>query len=76
MGSQRNGVRKENFILSVDVGTTSVRCHVYDKEAKIRGSCSTKVFTGSLLMLSPPHSLNTELVIVEQPAFNRKNGWK
>lgn len=43
MGSQRNGFRKESFILSVDVGTTSVRCHVYDKEAQIRGSCTTKV---------------------------------
>eukprot|EP00064_Thunnus_orientalis_P008779 superscaffoldBa00001070_g8802 len=43
MGSQRNGFKKESFILSVDVGTTSIRCHVYDKEAKIRGSCTTKV---------------------------------
>uniref|UniRef100_A0A8P4K1Q4 Glycerol kinase 5 n=1 Tax=Dicentrarchus labrax TaxID=13489 RepID=A0A8P4K1Q4_DICLA len=43
MGSQRNGFKKESFILSVDVGTTSIRCHVYDKEAKIRGSCITKV---------------------------------
>ncbi|CAK6952270.1 putative glycerol kinase 5 [Scomber scombrus] len=43
MGSQRNGFRKESFILSVDVGTTSIKCHVYDKEAKIRGSCTTKV---------------------------------
>uniref|UniRef100_A0A4W6FI06 Glycerol kinase 5 n=1 Tax=Lates calcarifer TaxID=8187 RepID=A0A4W6FI06_LATCA len=43
MGSQRNGFKKETFILSVDVGTTSIRCHVYDKEAKIRGSCTTKV---------------------------------
>uniref|UniRef100_I3JWW7 Glycerol kinase 5 n=1 Tax=Oreochromis niloticus TaxID=8128 RepID=I3JWW7_ORENI len=38
-----NGFKKESYILSVDVGTTSIRCHVYDKEAKIRGSCSTKV---------------------------------
>ncbi|KAI3375142.1 hypothetical protein L3Q82_021652 [Scortum barcoo] len=43
MGSQRNGFKKETFILSVDVGTTSIRCHVYDKEAKIRGSCTTEV---------------------------------
>uniref|UniRef100_A0A3Q0STN0 Glycerol kinase 5 n=1 Tax=Amphilophus citrinellus TaxID=61819 RepID=A0A3Q0STN0_AMPCI len=33
----------ESFILSVDIGTTSIRCHVYDKEAKVRGSCSTKI---------------------------------
>uniref|UniRef100_A0A8C9ZJK0 Glycerol kinase 5 n=1 Tax=Sander lucioperca TaxID=283035 RepID=A0A8C9ZJK0_SANLU len=37
------GSDKENFILSVDVGTTSIRCHVYDKEAKIQGACTTKV---------------------------------
>ncbi|KAM9845231.1 glycerol kinase 5 [Aulostomus maculatus] len=43
MGSQRNGFKKESFILSADVGTTSIRCHVYDKEATIRGSCTTKV---------------------------------
>uniref|UniRef100_A0A3Q3ITV8 Glycerol kinase 5 n=1 Tax=Monopterus albus TaxID=43700 RepID=A0A3Q3ITV8_MONAL len=43
MWSQRNGLIKETFILSVDVGTTSIKCHVYDKEAKIRGSCTTKV---------------------------------
>ncbi|KAF3858755.1 hypothetical protein F7725_011956 [Dissostichus mawsoni] len=28
MGSHRNGFNKESFILSVDVGTTSIRCHV------------------------------------------------
>lgn len=43
MGGPRNGFRKESFILSVDVGTTSIRCHVYDKQAKIRGSCTTEV---------------------------------
>ncbi|AWP04365.1 putative glycerol kinase 5 [Scophthalmus maximus] len=43
MGSQRNGFKRERFVLSVDVGTTSVRCHVYDQETKIRGSCSTQV---------------------------------
>ncbi|KAG7523583.1 glycerol kinase 5 [Solea senegalensis] len=43
MGSQRNGFKKERFILSVDVGTTSVRCHVYDKETQIRGSCTREV---------------------------------
>ncbi|XP_038574321.1 putative glycerol kinase 5 isoform X1 [Micropterus salmoides] len=43
MGTQRNGFKKESFILSVDVGTTTIRCHVYDKVAKVRGSCSTKV---------------------------------
>ncbi|XP_068196661.1 putative glycerol kinase 5 isoform X2 [Antennarius striatus] len=43
MGSQRNGFQKESFVLSVDVGTTSIRCHVYDKEANIRGSSTDKV---------------------------------
>ncbi|XP_010731607.1 glycerol kinase 5 [Larimichthys crocea] len=41
--TKRNGFNKETFILSVDVGTTSIRCHIYDKEAQIRGSCITKV---------------------------------
>ncbi|XP_072297897.1 glycerol kinase 5 [Eucyclogobius newberryi] len=40
---RRNGFKKESFILSVDIGTTSIRCHVYDQEAKVRGSCITKV---------------------------------
>nr|XP_057923497.1 putative glycerol kinase 5 [Doryrhamphus excisus] len=43
MGTPRNGTTKESFILSVDVGTTSIKCHVYDKRAKIRGSSSTEV---------------------------------
>lgn len=43
MGSQRNGFKKESYILSVDVGTTSIRCHVFDKEALIKGSCTSKV---------------------------------
>ncbi|TRY93702.1 hypothetical protein DNTS_029408 [Danionella cerebrum] len=51
MGTHRNGFSKrETFILSVDVGTTSIRCHVYDKSASIRGSCSAKV---SLLYPQP-----------------------
>ncbi|XDV27077.1 hypothetical protein PO909_030670 [Leuciscus waleckii] len=51
MGTQRNGFcKRETFILSVDVGTTSIRCHVYDKSANIRGSCSSKV---SLLYPQP-----------------------
>uniref|UniRef100_A0AAY5EBX4 Carbohydrate kinase FGGY N-terminal domain-containing protein n=1 Tax=Electrophorus electricus TaxID=8005 RepID=A0AAY5EBX4_ELEEL len=36
--------------LSLDVGTTSIRCHVYDKNATVRGSCSAKV---SLLYPEP-----------------------
>ncbi|XP_054480886.1 putative glycerol kinase 5 [Anoplopoma fimbria] len=44
MGSKRYDFKKESFILSVDVGTTTIRCHVYDKEANVRGSCTTKVF--------------------------------
>ncbi|XP_061098846.1 putative glycerol kinase 5 isoform X2 [Conger conger] len=43
MGTQRNGLKRESYILSVDVGTTSIRCHIYDKNAEIRGSCSKKV---------------------------------
>ncbi|XP_064197644.1 putative glycerol kinase 5 [Anguilla rostrata] len=43
MGAQRNGFKRESYILSVDVGTTSIRCHIYDKNAVIKGSCSKKV---------------------------------
>ncbi|XP_020318341.2 glycerol kinase 5 [Oncorhynchus kisutch] len=43
MEIQRNGFKRESYILSVDVGTTSIRCHIFDKEAQIRGSCTTKV---------------------------------
>ncbi|XP_061775878.1 putative glycerol kinase 5 [Nerophis ophidion] len=43
MGIQRNGVAKESFILSVDVGTTSIRCHVYDKAARVRGSATAEL---------------------------------
>uniref|UniRef100_A0A672JCA4 Glycerol kinase 5 n=1 Tax=Salarias fasciatus TaxID=181472 RepID=A0A672JCA4_SALFA len=41
--SFRNGFSRESFILSVDVGTTSIRGHVYDKEARVRGSCTAKI---------------------------------
>ncbi|KAL7850872.1 hypothetical protein AOLI_G00212280 [Acnodon oligacanthus] len=51
MGTQRNGfTRRESCVLSVDVGTTSIRCHVYDQKANIRGSCAKKV---SLLYPEP-----------------------
>ncbi|XP_034039834.1 putative glycerol kinase 5 isoform X1 [Thalassophryne amazonica] len=43
MESQRNGFTKKSFILAVDVGTTSVKCHVYDKKATVRGSCTVKI---------------------------------
>uniref|UniRef100_A0A8C6MEE0 Glycerol kinase 5 n=1 Tax=Nothobranchius furzeri TaxID=105023 RepID=A0A8C6MEE0_NOTFU len=43
MGSRRNGFMNERFMLSVDVGTTSIRCHVYDKQANIRGSCTSRL---------------------------------
>uniref|UniRef100_A0A0E9UGT9 Carbohydrate kinase FGGY N-terminal domain-containing protein n=1 Tax=Anguilla anguilla TaxID=7936 RepID=A0A0E9UGT9_ANGAN len=43
MGAQRNGFKRESYILSVDVGITSIRCHIYDKNAVIKGSCSKKV---------------------------------
>ncbi|XP_077579777.1 glycerol kinase 5 [Stigmatopora nigra] len=43
MDSPRNGVKKKRFILSVDVGTTSIKCHVYDKKAQICGSSCAQV---------------------------------
>ncbi|XP_012693823.2 putative glycerol kinase 5 [Clupea harengus] len=39
----RNGFCKKSYIVAVDVGTTTIKCHVYDKEANVRGSCSRKV---------------------------------
>ncbi|ESP00284.1 hypothetical protein LOTGIDRAFT_225946 [Lottia gigantea] len=34
---------KERYVLSLDVGTTTVRCHVYDKTCNIKGSSSKKI---------------------------------
>uniref|UniRef100_A0AAR2JM75 Glycerol kinase 5 n=1 Tax=Pygocentrus nattereri TaxID=42514 RepID=A0AAR2JM75_PYGNA len=44
------GFKPASCVLAVDVGTTSVRCHVYDQRANIRGSCTKKV---SLLYPEP-----------------------
>ncbi|XP_057712971.1 putative glycerol kinase 5 isoform X2 [Corythoichthys intestinalis] len=43
MGTPRNVIKKERYILSVDVGSTVIRCHVYDKKAEIRGSSCEQV---------------------------------
>ncbi|GCC38563.1 glycerol kinase 5 isoform X1 [Chiloscyllium punctatum] len=44
MGSVRNGLRRsDTYVLAVDVGSTSVRCHVYDPAAKIKGSSSRPI---------------------------------
>ena len=38
------GSTAENpYVLALDVGTTTVRCHVYDKHAQIKGSGLRKV---------------------------------
>nr|XP_005303323.1 putative glycerol kinase 5 isoform X1 [Chrysemys picta bellii] len=34
-----------SYVVGVDVGSTTVRCHVYDKRAAVRGSSSKKVET-------------------------------
>ena len=40
------GSTTENpYVLALDVGTTTVRCHIYDKHAQIKGSGSRKVLT-------------------------------
>ncbi len=31
------------FVLALDVGTTTIRCHIYDKHAHIKGSGFRKV---------------------------------
>ncbi|XP_069753458.1 glycerol kinase 5 isoform X2 [Narcine bancroftii] len=44
MGSARNGWRRrDTYIVAVDVGSTSVRCCVYDRAAKIKGSSSKPI---------------------------------
>lgn len=43
MSTQRNGMKRDGYILSVDVGTTSIRCHIYDKSATVKASCTRKV---------------------------------
>lgn len=35
------------FVLGLDVGSSVIRCHVYDRAARIRGSSAQKV-TGAL----------------------------
>ncbi|KAK1162580.1 putative glycerol kinase 5 isoform X1 [Acipenser oxyrinchus oxyrinchus] len=71
MGSPRNGFMKDLYILSVDVGTTSIRGHVYDKEANIKGSSSEKI---SLLYPNPgwveldPEALWLQFVTVAKAA--------
>lgn len=63
MATHRNGYRKETFILSVDVGTTSIRCHVYDKEAKIRGTSSIQVIWHKLLPFPKAFSMTLGVYI-------------
>lgn len=43
MSRCKNGVIEQTYILSVDVGTTTIRCHIYDSAAKVRGTSSRKV---------------------------------
>ncbi|XP_078613134.1 glycerol kinase 5-like isoform X2 [Branchiostoma floridae x Branchiostoma japonicum] len=38
----QNGPR-DQYVMAVDVGTTTLRCHVYDKLANVKGSSSKKV---------------------------------
>lgn len=37
------GQNNEKYVLSVDIGTTSIRCHIYNKAAKLMGKCQEKV---------------------------------
>jgi len=34
----------EKYVLSVDIGTTSLRCHIYDKNVKLMGKCQEKMY--------------------------------
>ena len=33
----------DKYVLSVDIGTTSLRCHIYSKEAKLMGKSQEKM---------------------------------
>ncbi|CAL8281140.1 unnamed protein product [Lota lota] len=69
MGTQRNGLKKESFVLSVDVGTTTIRCNVFDKEAKIRGTSNSKVVLlypePGLVELDPEELFNGFIAVVK-----------
>ncbi|XP_072111136.1 glycerol kinase 5 [Mobula birostris] len=44
MGSVKNGFRRsDTYILAVDVGSTSIRCCVYDRTTKIKGFSSRPI---------------------------------
>ena len=34
---------KKKYVLSVDIGTTSLRCHIYNKDAKLMGKGQEKM---------------------------------
>ena len=36
---------KPAFVIALDIGTTSLRSHVYDKHGKIKGTDSKKVYS-------------------------------
>uniref|UniRef100_H0WFW1 Glycerol kinase 5 n=1 Tax=Otolemur garnettii TaxID=30611 RepID=H0WFW1_OTOGA len=37
--------KRTGFVLGLDVGSSVIRCHVYDRATRIRGSCAQKVET-------------------------------
>ncbi len=40
------------YVLALDVGTTTIRCHIYDKHAQIKGSGFRKVSNYTIAVLS------------------------
>lgn len=38
-----HGLRPAGFVLGLDVGSSVIRCHVYDRTARVRGSSAQKV---------------------------------
>ncbi|XP_039345211.1 putative glycerol kinase 5 isoform X2 [Mauremys reevesii] len=44
-GLARAAAASSSFVVGVDVGSTTLRCHVYDKKAAVRGFSSKKVET-------------------------------
>lgn len=80
MGSVRNGYR-ERLVVAVDVGSTIIRCHVYNSAAQICGRAEDKVSAGSGAYMDLPlpgtshygsHDLSPHLIFQGQSQCARE----
>jgi len=49
MSGEPDHTRSSAYVLALDVGTSTIRAHVYDNKAVIRGTKSCKVMAFALL---------------------------